>query len=80
MTNPKLPSLSDREIYALSHPNSPDFESEMMQKSWYDPKKAPQKNQFEPFDVRRAFPFSDDFFDMHEKFQDELLNRPDDGK
>jgi hypothetical protein len=35
--NQKLPPLSDREIYAMSHPDAPDFESEAMSKSWFDP-------------------------------------------
>ena len=31
---PQLPPLSEREIYALSHPSDPDFESEAWVKSW----------------------------------------------
>lgn len=70
MSNPQLPPLSDREIYALSHPNSPDFESEAMSKSWFDPNyKRPTVTPV----LKHALPFDQSFFDMHERFQDESL-------
>lgn len=48
--NPKLPPLSEREIYALSHPDAPDFESEMASKSWFDPNyKRPTVTPVVPF-------------------------------
>jgi len=73
MSNPQLPPLSDREIYALSHPDSPDFESQMMQQSWYkDPMDGYKRPMVTPV-LKRATPFDQGFFDMHERFQDELL-------
>ena len=68
--NPKLPPLSDREIYAMSHPDSPDFESEMASKSWFDPN---YKRPIVTPVLKRATPFDQSFFDMHERFPDELL-------
>lgn len=69
--NPKLPPLSDREIYAMSHPSSPDFESEIMQKSWFDPNyKRPTVTPV----------LNQGFFDMHEEFDNELLKHIKDRK
>lgn len=52
--NPKLPPLSEREIYALSHPDAPDFESEMASKSWFDPNyKRPMTTPFEQIGLVR---------------------------
>ena len=59
---PMLPALSQREIYALSHPQAPDFESEMMVKSFYEQPK-----------LKHAILFSQAFFDMHENFPDDEL-------
>lgn len=70
-SNPHLPPLSAREIYALSHPNSPDFESEMMQKSWMDPNY--KKPTVTPV-LKHALPFDAGFFGMHEKFNDQALD------
>lgn len=73
MSNPQLPGLSDREIYAMSHPDSPDFESEMMQKSWYkDPMDGYKRPTTTPV-LKHATPFDQSFFSTHERFQDELF-------
>ena len=66
----ELPGLSSREIYALSHPNSPDFESEMMAKSWsMKPKRLAARPVANPFDPA--------LIGMHEPFNDAALTAKD---
>ena len=70
ISNPHLPGLSDREIYAMSHPDSPDFESEAYAKSWCENFGKPKRLSARPV----MNPFGQGFVDMHEPFNDAALN------